>query len=409
MSRRSLSVWWLPVVFPVQACVLLDPVGDVSNSAGSRDASVTQDAQVAESSPEAGGVTRSTETLGMDGAVSRATASESQDTAAITDAFTTCEQAANCVNDASTGVTRNWRSGAIVNEDDLEYFESSACLGRPLEILGTWNWNSADNDFDGPLDTSLGVRGRTDESVKVSDSDRQEVWAKAADPDEMEFELAWANALGQLRERRQGKGPTYVRFAEQFNGTSPTRSELDLENADDVEAFKKAWARVAAVRDLVFPEAQLVWHINASPVAKVELTKAAYPGNVVDVIGLSQYNGWPHSSNSEEFKANWRDGAEAWRQFAADQDKPVTLVQWASGENLEEGQSPTKEGGDVPAFIEGVYDWLSKNAGSGPGEVLHDIYDNSYSHRVCSGSEEALYIDSAAKYLDLWGNKPRFE
>lgn len=234
-----------------------------------------------------------------------------------------------------------------------------------------------------------------------------ESWSRAAAG---AYDARWVSQLQVLRQA-WGSRPAdavYLRFAHEFNGSwYPWRV-----TPADVSTFKAAWTRWAALVRQHFPGARIVWCPNAGSSYGYDI-RTLYPGDsVVDVIGVDQYNFWPWANTAAELKAKWEaterggpKGPESFRRFAAERGKPMALPEW--GNDGKGGDA--SGGGDSPAFVGYVHDWLVANGSRRPaaGKVEYEIYFNvpGYGDSLFSlypEDREPGNTQAAATYRQLW-------
>jgi len=209
-----------------------------------------------------------------------------------------------------------------------------------------------------------------------------ESWAKAAAG---AYDARWIDQLDVLRSSwgNRPAGAVYLRFAHEFNGSwYPWR----VTPADAVN-FTAAWVRWAGLARQHFPGARIVWCPNAGSSYDYDV-RTLYPGDqVVDVIGVDQYNFWPWANTAQELQAKWEAtdrggprGPETFRRFAAEHGKPMALPEWGNDSRAGDASG----GGDSPAFITFVHDWLLANGSRtpAPGKVEYEIYFNGSSDLI---------------------------
>ena len=294
------------------------------------------------------------------------------------------------------GPTAGWHSGASGDSASSGLF--STWRGKPIQVAATWGDTSADdqtrvtsldayNGFDGDMDVAIGALAPGD------------TWAQAA---QGAYSERWRAAVRSIAARRSGKaGTTYVRFAHELNGDWFTWKVLP----GDLEAFHAAWRLYRGILAQEFPAAKLVFSPsngshNGVPVEQL------WPGDdVVDVVGVDFYDGWPDVTSPSDWDANLNTmqgsdpyGVGSWQAFAARHGKPLSFPEWGL------------RSGDHPAFIQGMHDFLAAHAaqpGSSDvaGKVVYDIYFD-----IANGGNGAFMITSganpqaAALYRSLsWG------
>jgi hypothetical protein len=270
--------------------------------------------------------------------------------------------------DAAVSPPAPWLSGAAgtgVDEGDFGDWR-----GRPVEISATW----ADNDeamvelwqlqpgeefgdWELPLDVAVGAFSGEDDS-----------WADAA---EGAYDDRWEESLTALRELREGRETTYIRFAHEMNGNWYQWS-VDEDSAED---FQTAWIRFRELQEEVFPEAELVFCVNRESVDTGMDWREFFPGaEHVDVLAVDYYNRNPYVGSAEDWAESLEEtdewgapkGLAEHLAFAREVGLPLAVPEW-SGDADE---------GDSPAFIEGMYQFFDAHGGNGPGEVLYEVQFN---------------------------------
>jgi hypothetical protein len=289
----------------------------------------------------------------------------------------------------------SWLSGAA--GDGVVTGEIGEWRGRPLDIAGTW----ADDDesmvelwelqpgaefgsWDRPLDIALGA------------FDRGGSWESAAAG---AYDARWRQSLTNLRDLwRARSGTVFIRFAHEMNGNWYPWSV----NAGNRDAFIEGWRHFRALQREIFPAAQLVFSTNREAVGNGQDWRQAFPGKAyVDVMGVSYYNQGPSIDSAEGWAGtvNQTDGhggpkgLQQHLDFARSVGLPLAVPEW-SGNAAEV---------DAPAFIQGMHDFFSRNAGSGPGQILYEIQFNV----DCDDGQWLLWGPtrmpaSAEAYRSLW-------
>jgi hypothetical protein len=287
-----------------------------------------------------------------------------------------------------------WLSGA--SGEGVSDGSLAAWRGSPLGIAGTWSddneamvelWQLHEDGEYGswqqPLDIAIGG---------ISDD---ESWAEAADG---AYDARWRESLTNLRDLREGRGTTYIRFAHEMNGTWFPWSVP----ADEAGDFIRSWQRFRALQQEVFPAAQLVFCVNRDSSDNDLDWREIFPGaEYVDVMGVDYYNQWPYVDTREEWEESLVEtdgygaprGLQAHLDFARSVGLPLSVGEWSG--NADEG--------DSVAFMEGMHEFFAANAGSGPGQLLYEVQFNVDK----DGRRWLLYGDtrmpaSAAAYRALW-------
>ncbi|MPQ97950.1 hypothetical protein GB931_08440 [Modestobacter sp. I12A-02628] len=269
--------------------------------------------------------------------------------------------------------------------------------GRPVEIAGTWNDNnqamlglwalrpSGDlGNWDKPLDIAVGAIGTG------------ETWQAAAGG---AYDARWRESLTSLKKLWSGRSGTwYLRFAHEMNGNWYAWSV----NSGNAAAFTKAWNRYRALQQEIFPESKLVFNVNRETVGNNADWRKYWPGKEnVDVFGVDYYNAYPYVATKQDWAASMKltdgvgapKGLQGHLDFARSQGLPMSISEW----------SGTAANGDNVAFMQGMYEFLQANGGSGAGQVLYEILFNvnvhNNSYRVFNGT---AMPKAAEAYRSLW-------
>jgi hypothetical protein len=300
------------------------------------------------------------------------------------------------LRDRPGGATANWVSGASGSGVDDDAFGD--WRGSPVEIAATWA------DAEVALQTSLPQLRRGEEygswdkdlDFAIGAIGEGETWAEAADGD---YDRRWRTSLTNL-ERLWGtrSGTLYIRFAHEMNGDWYPWAV----NAENHEDFMTAWRRFRELQQDVFPDAKLVFCLSRESVNSDIDWRETFPGaEYVDVLGVDYYNQYPYVETAEEFAEAATEldefggpkGIQGYLDFAREQGLPLAVPEW--GGNADEG--------DAPGFIYSMYELFAREGGSGPGQVLYEIYFN------VSGYDDKFQLypdtempDSAEQYRRLW-------
>jgi hypothetical protein len=238
--------------------------------------------------------------------------------------------------------------------------------GKPVQVIAIWGDTSAREQTE--ISALREVDGFTgDVDVAVGGLAPGESWAKAA---EGAYSDRWRQAARTIAAHRSGSaGTTYVRFAHELNGDWFTWKV----NSGNVEAFKSAWRSFHDILAEEYPAAKLVFSPNNGTHSDVTVSDM-YPGDdVVDVIGVDFYDGWPAIEDQSDWdealyatdEGDQPRGVGAWLRFAEAHGKPLSFPEWGLRK------------GDHPAFIKGMHDFLTANAarpGQVGGKVVYDAY-----------------------------------
>jgi hypothetical protein len=288
-----------------------------------------------------------------------------------------------------------WLSGAA--GDGVVSGEFGAWRGRDVEIAGTWAddnrsmtalWTlqpGADlADWDKPLDIAVGAIGEG------------ETWQEAA---EGAYDARWRESLTGLRDLWGSRTATlYIRFAHEMNGDWYAWS-VDPGEAD---AFVQAWRRFREMQQEIFPASQLVFCVNRETVGSDVDWRDLFPGEqYVDLMGVDYYNQHPWVGTDEEWQASIQEvdgagapkGLQAHLDFAESVGLPLAVPEW----------SGNADGGDSPAFIEGMHEFFATRAGDGVGEIVYEIQFNvDVDDRNWLLFGDTRMPESAEAYRRLW-------
>jgi hypothetical protein len=217
--------------------------------------------------------------------------------------------------------------------------------------------------------------------LTLGDTTLQEVASGAAD----RWFTAYARHLAAL-----GREHPDLRLGWDFNGDWQPWS---ARNAQDYVA---AFRHVAHLLTATLPHATIDWAGNWGPSqAGHDPFTDLYPGDdVVDVVGLDAYDGgWVPARTARQFAA-WAasdHGLDAWWRFATRHGKPLALTEW--------GLLPSGDG-DNPAFVRGMFRWLSAHA----SDLAYEAYFDDGASTLYRGERRTALARAAAEYRDLWSS-----
>jgi hypothetical protein len=306
----------------------------------------------------------------------------------------------------STGA---WLSGA--SGEDVAGGAQGNWRGSPIQIAGTWitaedlggtiGANREYGNWKGSVDLGLPLisGGQTYASCASGACDAG--WEKQIQA----LKAAWT--------RIPRDGTLFVRLSWEMNGSWYAHKVTGATSG----AFTSSWKRFDAIRDRVFPEMKLVFGTSSESSGANNLDwRQAVPGysegagevkKYVDVIATDFYNEWWSQTRSA---ADWNKnlvavdgkgaprGLESYRQFAQSVGLPFAISEWS---NVASG---TSSGGDQPSFVQGMYDFVKSNAGTGAGKVIYEIQFNvkmQAGGKFVMGPSTPL-PSSSAKYKDLF-------
>lgn len=291
-----------------------------------------------------------------------------------------------------------WKSGASLGNPP-PVAEMEAWRGEPLAIAGSWSDNNTAQVELYSLTNKPGVfvgeyaTWSKDMDLAVGAIDKwgggNETWAAAAAG---AYDARWTTSLNNLKAKWSAspRGTLYIRFAHEMTLTSYGWAVGYNDRAD----FVTAWRRYRALQQQIMPEAKLVFCPNGDSTNCGFNWTDIWPGDAyVDVLGVDYYNIWPRVTTAAEWDAQilaydshgGPRGIERYRQFAEAHGKPLALPEWGNNGSVAEGW------GDAPVYTEKMYAFFKANAGSGPGQVLYEIWFNPTSKLDGTGGENGKW------------------
>lgn len=266
------------------------------------------------------------------------------------------------------GSTASWLSGASGNYAGNGTF--GTWRGRSVEIGGTWVNDPALYPFTagGPGAEYATYNGPMDIGMVSPD---WVSWAYEASGGHNTF---WTNMFSALATKRAGKGTCWVRPWWEFNGNWYAHSVT----SSDIANFKTAWNVVAGIARTQFPAVKMMIGAAASNGVSVA---DCWPTATVDALSIDFYNMWPWVTTQAGFDDKIENGAgvsslEDLRRLAESKGVPVVISEWGNqGKVL-----PANEGGggESPGFVDSFHAWLTAHAGTGPGQVIYEVYFNQW-------------------------------
>jgi Glycosyl hydrolase family 26 len=275
------------------------------------------------------------------------------------------------LGDGETPPSGTWSSGA--SGSNVASGEFGTWRGSKVTVGGTWNdgdWSSSEGqptlsseygNWQGDIDDTLGAFWSGS-------------WSQAAAG---AYDGNWTTAVKNMAAARAGKSGTfYVRLAHEMNGDW---YEWKV-NSSNVADFKTAWVRFAGIVRAEFPAAKIVFGANNGTNGDIGVP-AMWPGDAyVDVVGVDFYDMWPNLPDQATWDSEYMGtdhgdsprGIGAWLAFAKSHGKPLSVPEW--GLNWANDGSPGPQ--DNPFFIQKMNDFFRANAGSGPGQILYEVYYN---------------------------------
>lgn len=213
-------------------------------------------------------------------------------------------------------------------------------------------------NWTGPADVGISIRG----SFKG--------WAAEASG----VNDAWWTTTARNLAKYRGDRVTFVRPWYEFNGDWFAWSVKSGDRAN----FVAAWNRVERIFQREYPQAKMMLGAAAAGGGTRVSVADVWPDNV-DGLSIDFYNEWPWCNTTSCFDSKIENGGgvnslEDLRRLAQAKGVPVVLSEWGSA-----GQPRAASaggGGDAPVFMSSMHAWISKNAGTGPGQVWAEVYFN---------------------------------
>lgn len=188
-----------------------------------------------------------------------------------------------------------------------------------------------------------------------------------------------------------GRGNAVLVLGSEFNG------DWESYSAFHPKVFVAAFRHVAKLLKAVSPAFRIDWCGNAvDNQAGHNPFRADYPGDdFVDIIGVDAYEHPDSKIASRGFK-HWLDqpfGVADWARFARKHHRPFSVPEWGL----------TRQGGDDPRFIRGMFWFFSANF---QNLAFEDYFnqtgppsDNSLTHPV-------MMPQASRTYARLWSGLP---
>jgi hypothetical protein len=279
-------------------------------------------------------------------------------------------------------------SGAGTSDDSFGTWR-----GTSEQITGTWSDNDANMVQFWPMQSGGALANWTKPvDVAIGAFDSGESWAAGSTG---AYDSRWITSLKKLASLRAGRGTTYIRFAHEMNGNWYPWSV----NTTNYVAFDAAWKRFRALQLTYFPAAKLVFSVNRESVGTGMDWRSFFPGSAyVDVMSVDYYNQYPYAGTVTDWN-NSVSAVDAYKApkgiaqhlaFAKSVGLPLAVSEWAN-------MSTT---GDSPVFVTQMHDFFAAHAGTGPGELVYDIYfnvDQNAGNFMIYGSKAKMPA-SAAQY-----------
>lgn len=291
-----------------------------------------------------------------------------------------------------------WLSG--VSKDGPSATEFGAWRGEPVTIMGGWADVGLDIFIGGyvleaipsdlAFDYATGAWGRDGSSGSLAQA------AAGA------YDAQWTEGVKKTASLRPNATTYYRPFHEMNGDWYPWRVTAGQE-----ENFKQAWIRYTNIVRANDPNGKMTIGYNANTAPGNATAEQMWPGDeYVDVIGVDFYDQWPTFSSQSVWDQNLNEeqnssprGLATWQAFAVRHGKPLAFPEWGLHRGDKNGAST-----DNPLYIELMHNFFRTNAGSGPGQVLYDIYFNIDSDAGAVILPNAPNPNAASKYTALsWG------
>jgi hypothetical protein len=259
---------------------------------------------------------------------------------------------------ATSSMTGRWKSGVngdpVINRASVEAFCTWRGRTCAMAMLYTdrQSWDSMTRNSGWLFDAFAGFPGQLAISQGlVPDDHGSDLAACAAGDHDKDF-----HELGALMVRKH-RADSIVRLGWEFNGTYMPWS------ATNTQRWKDCYRHAALAIRSANPSALLDWTINShgTPHEACDgISTNCYPGDdVVDIIGIDNYDMAPSANSAAEFAAIGAapDGLDWLYAFAMQHGKKFSVGEWGTAPG---GKHNTN--GENPAFIQWMYDWFVAHA-----------------------------------------------
>jgi hypothetical protein len=292
--------------------------------------------------------------------------------------------------------TPRWSAGA--SGEGVADGSFAAWRGSPVPMAGTWaDSNEGQLELWSLHDEFAAWTGDLEIAIGAIDGDAGETWSAAA---QGAYDHRWAQSLQEAARLWSGhSGTLYLRFAHEFNGYWYPWSVTAASAGD----FIAAWHRFRALQQQIFPASKLVFAPNSSTADEFGMDwRQTFPGpGQVDVLSTSYFNFGPGVQTVEQFQElalrydqfGGPHGIQRHLEFARSVGLPFAVSEW--GNHVHSG--------DATVWIEQMHAFFAANAGTGPGQLLYEIFFNV----DMDGNGYAVFPttnmpNSARAYADLW-------
>lgn len=242
----------------------------------------------------------------------------------------------------------------IIDKGSVEAFCS--WRGRSCEIASVYtdrsSWDAMTRDSGWLFDNFSGFPGQLVISQGLVPNGRDADIAGCASGD---FDQHFRD-FGSLMVRK-GRGASIVRLGWEFNGTYVSWAAVNTFQ------WKECFRRAALAIRSTNPAVTLDWTINShgTPYATCGGSSTnCYPGDdVVDIIGIDNYDGAPSVGTWEDFVrvANNEDGLNWILEFAKSRGKPLSVGEWGVAPG-----SPYNSHDENQLFVYWMHRWFNQNA-----------------------------------------------
>lgn len=296
----------------------------------------------------------------------------------------------------TTQPSGSWLSGASGGENANGTF--GAWRGSPSEIAGTWV-NSTDLWSLQPGFELGNWQGAIDVAGNVPDWQGWQAEANGV------HDGYWRTFAQNLKKYRAGKsGQIYLRLYHE--GVGGDWYDWSVRSGD-IANYKTAFARTAKIIRAEYPQVKIMLGAAAASGGSRVNVADAWPAEV-DVLSIDWYNEWGWCNTKACFDDKIENGAGAnsladLTRLAKSKGVPVLISEWGNANTVRPASSGG--GGEAPVVMAAFYDWLKANAGTGPGQVLGEVYFN------IDGYDAGFKLypntpgpQTAAKYREVWKN-----
>ena len=272
-----------------------------------------------------------------------------------------------------------WNSGA--SSEDASGF--AAWRGHPLDVADTWDnrssWDEIQHpDIYGGISGFAGFAGRLALGTAMLPGDGATLasgvsFAACASGDYDGYFQQLGRDLASL-----GRDDSFIRLGWEANGNWYA---WNADNAASPAEWVSCFRHEALAIKSTAPRARIDWNMNFDTKTPSQTHNPAdlYPGDdVVDVIGVDQYDNWPALISDADWDAHYMDsmwgptggpkGLGAWLAFARSHGKPLSVPEWG----IVNATGNCGCGGDNPVFVQHMHDFFAQNA----ADLAYEVYFN---------------------------------